>query len=1296
MAKVSSLFDLETLFLEKLQEKYKLNIRDIKRAFSRFDLDNNGLLDLNEMTKGIQMFLNGVQESQVQELVSCYDLNGDGKISYEEFLQFLQTRSAIDPYDGEGEGNKRLGSADPAEAYLRRKGLQSPPQPPASERGGRQYANRGRPQSASGYSDASGSYNGYFRDQDVSEDGYSYPPLPPDNDRGSYNNRTFEQPRPGSAASRSTIQSRDANDPKALEYRAKIYLENLRAMLVKRATDMRMKGKVAKPVTMTFDSMHESVAREILTKAFQPFTGEGDGRARSRIDGIEIADFIRVLRSFQFPGSQPLRPETAQFIFDMCSHADGQGTMLNEAGNPVADVNFFVDLIFGHQPTRREQVERQRGRIAADKEDKQPATEHLTGLPLKSFPEKVNAGRKVVGVIPDRFASTTAGVDATTTMMQNSLAVPLRFLNRKSRTALATPSNFDAATAISRSNQLPAYDLVRRHVFGVSTTHYSGNTLFVLPPAARAGASVAGRPLSAGSSTSRTSADFLDPATILYTSAALGVVHDLSTNRQSFFNLHADDVTCVTINDDGSLAATGCVGKQSVILVWRTSGLGVDSSSSLVAEIGRGFFERGVNAVAFAYDSQYIVGVGCDDNSMLGVFHLRTGNKVLEVPAQHGIPPQLTWMRYCPGQMFTEWITREHAGPCDVFVTTGEHHLRIWSFVRPSSSTTNASAATLAYKGLAISQTTLKKKTPTAAPPAAAPKTYTCADFIACEDKTYDLVTGGSNGVVYLWRRGQLVTTQTLWRGKVSCLVIQDDRVYCGGAGGMVKLLDGRTLATLQMCALLGLSALPKAQKRPTSAKDVARAFARPSSTSSAAGIAAVSNRPRSATPLGTKRGAAGAPSAALHRPDTLIGRDDSGVSADEEVADGDGDDSGAKIVTGLAVVVPSAALGGRASVQHSYVLATLGTGKVVRVDLNHPRSDERQRASAADHRNTVVNQLQHYPMRDLFYYHVGAVYGLSADASSARRLAVSVGDDKKLMVWDTVDRVAIARGNVKSPSRCCALDRTNCFIAVGSTAGDVTVYFISDVLQPTHNGGNVRGGNVANVYRLAEVAYRKDGKSEMTCMSFSPANDKLAVGSRDDSIYVYQAQMDVVVAAGAGAQGRQTTHTPRCVLRAMHRLKGHSSTITHLDWSYDGRLLRSTCAAYELLCWDVEAGRLHTVPNALADTVWKTHHCILGFHVMGIWPPYADGTDINGVDVCLEKGIVATANDAGGLLRLLNYPSVVRHAPGKDYTGHSSHITSVRFIRGGERLVTSGGNDGSVMVFDVHDEVPTVDPAFR
>jgi len=37
-------------------------------------------------------------------------------------------------------------------------------------------------------------------------------------------------------------------------------------------------------------------------------------------------------------------------------------------------------------------------------------------------------------------------------------------------------------------------------------------------------------------------------------------------------------------------------------------------------------------------------------------------------------------------------------------------------------------------------------------------------------------------------------------------------------------------------------------------------------------------------------------------------------------------------------------------------------------------------------------------------------------------------------------------------------------------------------------------------------------------------------------------------------------------VLRLVHRLKGHSSSVTHLDWSFDSQLVRSTCAAYELL----------------------------------------------------------------------------------------------------------------------------------
>eukprot|EP00918_Siedleckia_nematoides_P052430 GHVU01114563.1.p1 GENE.GHVU01114563.1~~GHVU01114563.1.p1 ORF type:complete len:208 (+),score=29.15 GHVU01114563.1:487-1110(+) len=193
-----------------------------------------------------------------------------------------------------------------------------------------------------------------------------------------------------------------------------------------------------------------------------------------------------------------------------------------------------------------------------------------------------------------------------------------------------------------------------------------------------------------------------------------------------------------------------------------------------------------------------------------------------------------------------------------------------------------------------------------------------------------------------------------------------------------------------------------------------------------------------------------------------------------------------------------------------------------------------------------------------------------------------------------------------------------------------------------------------------------------------------IAAGSRDDNIYIYSCDMSVNEVSG---KGRNIVQEGRCILRAMHKLRGHSSTITHLDWSEDSRLLQSTSQAYELLYWDVKAGTPHLLGGAQsnnADIRWKTNHCVLGFNVMGIWPPYSDGTDVNAIDVATERGIVATANDTDGLVKLFNFPCVVKNAPAKDYTGHSSHVTNIKFMRGGGTLMTTGGHDSSVVVWDV------------
>ena len=91
--------------------------------------------------------------------------------------------------------------------------------------------------------------------------------------------------------------------------------------------------------------------------------------------------------------------------------------------------------------------------------------------------------------------------------------------------------------------------------------------------------------------------------------------------------------------------------------------------------------------------------------------------------------------------------------------------------------------------------------------------------------------------------------------------------------------------------------------------------------------------------------------------------------------------------------------------------------------------------------------------------------------------------------------------------------------------------------------------------------------------------------------------------------------------------MQGHSSYVTHVDWSADNRLLRSTCGAYELLHWNTSTGKqfLSSNDSLESDTVWFTETCVLGFPVMGIWPPGSDGTDINAVDVSHALKLVVT-----------------------------------------------------------------------
>ena len=57
----------------------------------------------------------------------------------------------------------------------------------------------------------------------------------------------------------------------------------------------------------------------------------------------------------------------------------------------------------------------------------------------------------------------------------------------------------------------------------------------------------------------------------MYHAAALGIVMDTTTRKQTFFAQHDDDVLCLAAHPDGDIYATASVGITPVIMVWRSS-----------------------------------------------------------------------------------------------------------------------------------------------------------------------------------------------------------------------------------------------------------------------------------------------------------------------------------------------------------------------------------------------------------------------------------------------------------------------------------------------------------------------------------------------------------------------------------------------------------------------------------------------------------------------------------------------------------------------------------------------------
>jgi WD40 repeat protein len=86
---------------------------------------------------------------------------------------------------------------------------------------------------------------------------------------------------------------------------------------------------------------------------------------------------------------------------------------------------------------------------------------------------------------------------------------------------------------------------------------------------------------------------------------------------------------------------------------------------------------------------------------------------------------------------------------------------------------------------------------------------------------------------------------------------------------------------------------------------------------------------------------------------------------------------------------------------------------------------------------------------------------------------------------------------------------------------------------------------------------------------------------------------------------------------------------------------------------------------------------------VQGIWPECAKGTDIKACVRSNSKKYVATA-DMWSTVKIFNYPCINKGAKFTAGKGHSSFVTNVRWSNDDKRLFTAGGEDQSIMMWQV------------
>lgn len=271
-----------------------------------------------------------------------------------------------------------------------------------------------------------------------------------------------------------------------------------------------------------------------------------------------------------------------------------------------------------------------------------------------------------------------------------------------------------------------------------------------------------------------------------------------------------------------------------------------------------------------------------------------------------------------------------------------------------------------------------------------------------------------------------------------------------------------------------------------------------------------------------------------------------------------------------------------------------------------------------------------------------------------------TIGGDKKLVEWSIHNMRPIKSIDLEMLSLACTYSPRGHFLAVGfgypHAKNKLTLFDGKWIILSTDND-----------FSLQFEA--RDAMKAISAIKWSPSGDIIAVGSYDWNIYLYR------VEEGEGFVKCFCTYV----------LKKHKASIETFDFTSDSSILRSNCAAFELVFWNINDGSILRPPSKARDLKWDTQSCSLTWATQGLWPRVDNGTCSIKVDCNFGASdgdyVIASGNNLG-ILNICRYPCSSQICLSKTYRGHSGSISKVQWTKSGSHLISTSAPKNSIFVY--------------